>query len=246
MGLGFAALGRLPLPEVTAIGYAAPLLVVVFAAVLLGERVRAFRLSAVALGLAGVLVVLAPRLTVAPGSGTAAQGLGAALVLGGAVFSAFAQIVVRRLVATERTAAIVFYFSLTATLLSLATAPFGWVVPAPREAALLVMCGLLGGVGQILLTSSYREGRRVAGGALRLRLDPVRARHRLLGVRRGADGHDARGRHAGHSGRGRDHRARASPGAGADAAAPGDDAAGLTRRLQGRSGALTRPRRSPT
>jgi drug/metabolite transporter (DMT)-like permease len=50
MGLGFAGLGLLPLPEVTAIGYAAPLLTVVFAAMFLGEQVRAFRLSAVALG----------------------------------------------------------------------------------------------------------------------------------------------------------------------------------------------------
>ncbi|MFN3938206.1 MAG: EamA family transporter, partial [Gemmobacter sp.] len=45
MSLGFAGLGYLPLPEVTAIGYAAPLLTVVFAAMFLGEEVRAFRLT---------------------------------------------------------------------------------------------------------------------------------------------------------------------------------------------------------
>ena len=44
MGLGFAGLGLLPLPEVTAIGYAAPLLTVIFAAMFLGEEVRTFRL----------------------------------------------------------------------------------------------------------------------------------------------------------------------------------------------------------
>ena len=48
MGCGFAGLGLLPLPEVTAIGYAAPLLTVVFAAMFLGEEVRAFRILAVA------------------------------------------------------------------------------------------------------------------------------------------------------------------------------------------------------
>ena len=42
-------------------------------------------------------------------------------------------------------------------MLSLATLPFGWVVPTGREAALLVGAGLLGGVGQILLTESYRH-----------------------------------------------------------------------------------------
>jgi drug/metabolite transporter (DMT)-like permease len=158
MGLGFAGLAYLPLPEVTALGYAAPLLTVIFAAMFLGEQVRAFRISAVALGLAGVLIVLSPRLTVtSQGALGTAQAFGAMLVLGGAVFAALAQVFVRKLVLTEKTPAIVFYFSLTATVLSLATLPFGWVIPGPREAALLVGCGLLGGVGQILLTSSYRE-----------------------------------------------------------------------------------------
>lgn len=157
MGLGFAGLGYLPLPEVTAIGYAAPLLTVVFAAMFLGEEVRAFRISAVILGMVGVLIVLAPRLSIAPGEAGTAEALGAMLVLGGAVFAALAQVFVRKLVMTEQTPAIVFYFSVTATLLSLVTLPFGWVWPTPGEAALLVAAGLLGGLGQILLTSSYRE-----------------------------------------------------------------------------------------
>lgn len=157
MGLGFAGLGYLPLPEVTAIGYAAPLLTVIFAAMFLGEDVRLFRLSCVALGLVGVLIVLSPRLTVLDGGAGHTEAFGAVLVLGGAVFAALAQVFVRKLVQTERTPAIVFYFSLTATVLSLATIPFGWVMPTPFELALLVGAGLLGGVGQILLTSSYRE-----------------------------------------------------------------------------------------
>jgi drug/metabolite transporter (DMT)-like permease len=160
MGLGFAGLALLPLPEVTAIGYAAPLLTVVFAAMFLGEQVRAFRLIAVVVGLAGVLIVLSPRLG-AFGSESDAEGvratLGAIVVLGGAVFNALAQVFVRKLVATERTSTIVFYFSLTASGLALLTLPFGWVVPAAGDAALLILAGLLGGVGQIFLTASYRE-----------------------------------------------------------------------------------------
>ena len=157
MGLGFAGLGYLPLPEVTAIGYAAPLLTVIFAAMFLGEEVRLFRISAVILGMVGVLIVLAPRLSVSADAAGTTEALGAMLVLGGAVFAALAQVFVRKLVNTEKTAAIVFYFSLTATVLSLVTLPFGWVWPTATEAALLVTAGLLGGLGQILLTSSYRE-----------------------------------------------------------------------------------------
>ncbi len=158
MGLGFAGLAYLPLPEVTAIGYAAPLLTVVFAAMFLGEEVRVFRMSAVALGLAGVLIILSPRVTaLSDGAVATAETLGAMLVLGGAVFAALAQVFVRKLVLTESTSAIVFWFSATATLLSLVTLPFGWVVPDGREAAVLIAAGVLGGIGQILLTSGYRE-----------------------------------------------------------------------------------------
>lgn len=157
MGLGFAGLGYLPLPEVTAIGYAAPLLTVVFAAMFLGEEVRAFRISAVILGMIGVLIVLAPRLSIDPGAAGVVEALGALLVLGGAVFAALAQVFVRKLVMTEQTSAIVFWFSVTAAVLSLVTLPFGWVWPTAGEAVILIGAGLLGGLGQILLTSSYRE-----------------------------------------------------------------------------------------
>lgn len=157
MGLGFAGLGLLPLPEVTAIGYAGPLLVVVFGAMFLGEPVRLVRLAAVGLGLVGVLVVLAPRLSVDAGPASSREALGAVVTLGSAVFAALAQVFVRRLTMTEGTAAIVWWFSVVSAALALGTLPFGWVVPTGREAAFLVGAGLLGGLGQILLTSAYRH-----------------------------------------------------------------------------------------
>ncbi|MBY6122208.1 DMT family transporter [Mameliella alba] len=154
MGCGFAALGLLPLPEVTALGFAAPMLTVLLAALLLGERLRLFRLSAVVLGLVGVCIVLWPRLTL--DSVDDAAMLGVALVLASAVMRALAQIQIRRMVAVEETSAIVFYFSLTATGFSLLTLPFGWVVPDAHVLAMLVGAGLIGGVAQIFITSAYR------------------------------------------------------------------------------------------
>lgn len=157
MGMSFAGLGLLPLPEVTALGYAAPLLTVIFAAMFLDEKVGVFRISAVMLGLVGVLIVVSPRLSLL-GSETmeTTQAVGAVLVLMGAVCAALAQIYIRKLVRVEQTAAIVFYFSITSAALSLLTIPFGWVMPTPGEVALLVLAGLLGGAGQIFLTSAYR------------------------------------------------------------------------------------------
>lgn len=157
MGLGFAGLGLLPLPEATAIGYASPLMTVILAAMFLGESVRLFRLSAVALGLTGVLVVLWPRLTLLDSDmADLAASLGVMFVLGSAMFRALAQIHIRKLVQTEQTSAIVFYFSLTSTGLGLCTLPFGWVIPTGTEALFLISAGVMGGMGQILLTSAYR------------------------------------------------------------------------------------------
>lgn len=155
MGLTFAGLGLLPLPEVTAIGFATPIFTLILAALILGETVRIVRISAVLAGLAGVLVMLWPRLSGASGLESGAA-LGAVMVLGATMVRAMVQIHIRKMVESEPTSAIVFWFSATAASLSLLTAPFGWVMPDPRTVGLLILAGLIGGVAQILVTSSFR------------------------------------------------------------------------------------------
>ncbi len=157
MGLTFIALGLLPLTEVVAITYAAPLFITLFAALFLGERIRLYRMAAVALGFCGVLLVMLPRLTAfgdASAGGTAALGAFAALCA--AVFMGLAQTFVRGLSKVETTAAIVFWFTLASTGITALSLPFGWVTPTGEQMLLLCTAGLAGGVGQILLTSSYR------------------------------------------------------------------------------------------
>lgn len=157
MAAGFYGLTQLPLPDVIAIGYAMPLIAVVFAALFLGETVRIYRWSAVVVGLVGVMIISWPRLTLfengLTGSG---QALGAAAVLFSAALGAIAMILVRRLITTEKTPTIVLYFSLSASLLALLSLPFGWVALDAERAALLIAAGFFGGLGQILLTQSYR------------------------------------------------------------------------------------------
>ena len=146
----------LPLPEVTAIGYATPIFNVILAAIFLGERFRLIRLSAVLLGLVGVMIVMWPRLSVADLSNAAT--LGSLMVLGASILRALVQIFLRDMVKTEHTSAIVFWFMATAAVMSLVTIPFGWVWPDGWSAFLLVSAGVIGGVAQILVTSSYRFG----------------------------------------------------------------------------------------
>lgn len=158
MACGFYGLTQLPLPDAIALGYARPLLMVVLASLVLGETIRIYRWSAVAVGLVGVVVISWPLLTLFDGGfWQSGQARGVVAVLTSAFLVAFAMILVRRLITTEKTPTIVLYFSLWATVLSLATIPFGWVPLDTPALILLISAGVLGGLGQILLTQSYRH-----------------------------------------------------------------------------------------
>jgi drug/metabolite transporter (DMT)-like permease len=155
MFLNFAALAFLPLAEATAIGFATPLFTVALSALLLGEVVRARRWSAVAAGFIGVLVMIYPNVGGATrGAGTA---LGTMFAIAGAFAVAIAMTQVRHLSRTETTASLVFYFSIVCSLSGLLTLPWGWTLPTRSELAWMIAMGLLGGVGQLLITESYRH-----------------------------------------------------------------------------------------
>ncbi len=158
MGLGFFGLTQLPLPEAVTIGYAMPLITVILGAVLLKEQVRIYRWSAVLVGLIGVLIVSWPRLTIFadPTAASRAMAWGALSVLGSAAFAAGAMIQVRRLIGREAAITIVIYFTLISAGLALLTIPFGWKALSGPQWFYLIMAGVVGGIGQILLTSCYR------------------------------------------------------------------------------------------
>ena len=157
MGFGFFALTRLPLPEAIVLNYAQPLLVVLISAVVLHETVRVYRWTAVAIGLVGVLVIAWPQLTLLEEGIRSQQGLGALAALAAAAVSAVAMLQVRSLVATEKSSTIVLWFSATATIVALCTIPWGWTSLSVTQMAFLGAAGLLGGIGQILMTESYRH-----------------------------------------------------------------------------------------
>ena len=166
----FLAVALLPLPDVTAIGYLAPLLVVALAAIVLGETVRAYRWGAVIVGFLGVIVMVGEHLGQGEGAGSR---IGALAAVSTATFAAVATIQTRRLALSEYTGAIVFYFSALTTLFGFllmtagfvwpANAPFAdfvqsqkWVTPDFYDLFRLIGIGLLGGVGQIWLTDCVR------------------------------------------------------------------------------------------
>ena len=86
-----------------------------------------------------------------------------ALALTATLFMAGAAIIVRKLITSERSSTIVVWFSASSSVIALATIPLGllwpsqsWVMPDAEQWAVMIAIGLLGGLGQILMTTSYR------------------------------------------------------------------------------------------
>lgn len=157
MFLNFAALGLLPLSELTAYSFAAPIFAVVLAALLLREKVGPFRWCAVLGGFAGVLIMLAPH-------GGAAHILareyssGAGIALAAALLTALVVVFIRQMSATERSETIVFYFMSTCAVTGALTLPWSHAALSAAQIAWLVGSGILGGVAQICMTYCYRYG----------------------------------------------------------------------------------------
>ncbi len=146
---GFLAVSHLPLTEATALSFSAPLFMTALSVPLLKESVGPHRWAAVAVGFVGVLIMIRPD----PAN---LANVGVIFALIGAVGSALAMITIRQISMTEPGPRIVFYFTVAGALAGLASLPFGWVMPDPGTLALLVVMGLLGGVGQLLLTEAIR------------------------------------------------------------------------------------------
>jgi hypothetical protein len=141
MFFNFGAVARLPLVESNAIAFSSPLFTVALAALILSERVRVYRWSAVIVGFVGVLVVLSPHLSgdeLTAAIGGATSLIGVVYAICGSLTNAGTAIQTRRLTQSESTSSIVFYFSLSCALAGLATLPFGWVTPSGGEIAALI------------------------------------------------------------------------------------------------------------
>jgi drug/metabolite transporter (DMT)-like permease len=147
MVCGFSAVQHLPLTEATAFQFAAPLFMTALSAALLREPVGRHRWGAVLVGFVGVLIMVRPQ----PGH---MNLTGVSLALASAVGSAGAMVAIRQITDTEKGATIVFYFTLGGVALGLVGSLVHWVTPDARTLGLLILAGLIGGVGQLLLTQA--------------------------------------------------------------------------------------------
>lgn len=144
------ALQHLPLSDVYAVFFVAPLLITAFAVPLLGERVDWQRWVAIGVGLAGVVVVLRP------GGGGMASWAGLA-ALGAAAAYAASAITVRILGATDSTQSMVFWMTLMLAVGGMLLAAPQWVAIESRHAPALALVAVTGAIGQYAITEAFRR-----------------------------------------------------------------------------------------
>lgn len=147
----FLAIHRLPLAQVTAIGFAAPLLITALSVPLLKERVALGHWLAVAVGFGGILIVAGPDAW----SGDL-LGAGAALALAGTFLYALAMVLMRDMGRTEAAVTTVFWFSILTIVLTGAALPLVWRAPDAQAWGLFAAAGILGGVAQLLMARAVR------------------------------------------------------------------------------------------
>ncbi len=139
---------RMPLVDAYAISYAAPLFMVGLAALILDEVVGWRRWSAVAVGFAGVLIMLEPW-------NISVHWL--SLVVLFATFCYSLSTVLTRLISRyDHDAATIFWFCLFGSAVSLVGAIPDWKWPPPADWFWLCSLGLIGGIAQILVTRALR------------------------------------------------------------------------------------------
>jgi drug/metabolite transporter (DMT)-like permease len=147
--LWFIALPKIGLADMTAIGFTGPIFIMIGAYLFFGEAMRWERWLAAAIGLAGVLVVLAPKLS---GQG----GVYNLVMLASAPVFAASFLLTKGLTRHESTGVIVVWQAISVTLFSLPLALWHWQAPSIVQWCGFAVCGLLGSGGHYCLTRSFR------------------------------------------------------------------------------------------
>ena len=147
--LAWSAFAMLPMAEVYALLFGAPMLVTAFSALLLGESVGWRRWSATIVGFIGVVIMIDPRFS--------GFGLGHLMAGLAAMAGALSFVILKKIGATEKSAAVLFSVLFWIMVACLPPAAAAWVWPSPAELGVMAVAGLLFGIGQAGLVFSTRD-----------------------------------------------------------------------------------------
>ncbi len=146
--LWFYAMARIPIAEVTALGFTAPIFSTVGAAMFLGERLHLRRIGAVLMGFAGALIILRP--------GVVSVDPGAVAMIVAAPLFAVSKLLTKSLTGTDSGPGIVAYLALFVTLVMLPPAMMVWRAPTWEEIGWLTLTALLATTSHLAMTHALK------------------------------------------------------------------------------------------
>ncbi len=145
--LWFYAMARIPIAEVTAIGYTSPIFTTIGAAIFLGEVFHARRIAAIVIAFIGAMVILRP--------GFQTIELGALAQLLAAPFFAASFLLAKKFTGTRSSGEIVVMLSIACTLVLLPGALWQWQTPTATELFWLLLTAVFATAGHYTLTRAF-------------------------------------------------------------------------------------------
>ncbi|MFC7333740.1 DMT family transporter [Rhodocista pekingensis] len=145
----FFAYSRMPIADVYALAFAAPMIMTALSVPVLKEQVGWRRWTAVAVGFGGVLLMLRP--------GRGMVDVGALAALAGAFFYSSGMIISRLMRGTETSVSFAFYSAAAAMAATAGMLPFFWQTPTLADLGLSALGGTLGGTALVILLTAFRQ-----------------------------------------------------------------------------------------
>lgn len=150
----FTGVTLIPLSQTTALSFSAPLFATLLAILILGERVRIRRITALALGFLGMLLVVRP--------GFAEINLGTMLIIASSFSWGTAIAIIKSMTRTESSATLTVYMGLFLTPITGIAAFFVWQTPSWEQLGWLFLIGCLGTLGHLAFAQSFRRAESTA------------------------------------------------------------------------------------
>ena len=147
--LWYLAILMIPIAEVVAIEFTMPVWVAVLATLFLGERMSIARVASIALGIAGVLIIVRPGLD--------RVDVGQAVALVAAIGFAGSVILVKSLTRTESVVAIIFWMLVIQSAIGAFPAAIYWQAPTPAVWPWLVVIAFCGTYSHFCMTHALRH-----------------------------------------------------------------------------------------
>lgn len=145
----FFSLKYLPLADAISITFAAPIFATIFSIFFLKEIVGKKRWFAVLIGFLGILIILKP--------GTSLFSIYSIFPILFCIGFAASASLIRILSKTDKNYLISFYYTAGLTLVSLFLDPLSWKIPLFKDCLLLISIGIIGSLGNIIITEAYRK-----------------------------------------------------------------------------------------